>query len=106
MTVFTGYEWTVGQTGGKKSPFFEKNGFVWMGPNIRSPTSIGISTRPWANHRSDTLTQTSYEHIKSNMGDASCAILFIIRLRRAGIENSVQICYSARAYVLMVMLIR
>ena len=104
VTVFTGYEWTVGQTGGKKSPFFEKNGFVWMGPNIRSPTSI--STRPWANHRSDTLTQTSYEHIKSNMADASCAILFIIRLRRAGIENSVQICYSARAYVLMIMLIR
>ena len=41
VTVFTGYEWTVGQTGGKKSPFFEKNRFVWMGPNIRSPTSIG-----------------------------------------------------------------
>ena len=50
----------------------------------------GISTKPWANHRSDTLTQQSYEHIKSNMADASYAILFIIGLRRAGIENWVK----------------
>ena len=50
----------------------------------------GISTRPWANHRSDTLTQQSYEHIKSDLADASCAILFIIGFRRAGIENWVK----------------
>ena len=48
-------------------------------------TSTSISTRPWTNHSS--LTQTSCEHIKSNMADASSAILFIIGLRRAGIKN-------------------
>ena len=55
----------------------------------RNGVDIGtsISTRPWANHRSDTLTQQSYEYIKSNL---ACAILFIIGFRRAGIENWVK----------------
>ena len=58
----------------------------------RNGVDIGtsISTRPWANHRSGTLTQQSYEHIKSNLADSSCAILFIIGFRRAGIENWVK----------------
>ena len=29
--VFTGYVWTVGQTGGKIYPFTNKNGHVWTG---------------------------------------------------------------------------
>ena len=33
-----------------------------------------------------TLTQTSCEHIKSNMADEVSAIFFMIGLRRAGIE--------------------
>ena len=32
VTVFTGYVWMVGQTGGKKNPFSNKNGYVWTGP--------------------------------------------------------------------------
>ena len=52
--------------------------------------STSISTRPWTNHRSLWPRQTSCKHIKSNMADASSAILFIIGLRRAGIENWVK----------------
>ena len=37
-----------------------------------------------------TLTQTSCEHMKSSIADASSAILFIIGLRRADIENWVK----------------
>ena len=32
LTVFTGYVWTVGQTGRKKPPFSNENGYMWTGP--------------------------------------------------------------------------
>ena len=32
VTVVTGYVWTVGQTGEKKTPFSNKNGYVRTGP--------------------------------------------------------------------------
>ena len=51
--------------------------------------SKNISTRPWTNH-TVTLTQTSCGLVKSNMADASSAILFIIELRRASMENWVK----------------
>ena len=38
MTVFTEYVWTVGQTGEKKYPFSNKNGYLWTGPNFHSLT--------------------------------------------------------------------
>ena len=45
VTVFTGHEWTVGQTGEKKSPF-KKNGFVWMRPEpvtfFAVPVSVAV----------------------------------------------------------------
>ena len=34
VTVFTEKVWTTGQTGGKKSPFSNKNGYVWTEPNF------------------------------------------------------------------------
>ena len=32
LTVFTGCVWTVGQTGRKKPPFSNENGYMWTGP--------------------------------------------------------------------------
>ena len=35
VTVLTGYVWMVGQTGGKKSPFSNQNGYLWTGPKCK-----------------------------------------------------------------------
>ena len=46
VTVFTGHEWTVGQTGEKNLRLKKKNGFVWMGPEpvtfFAVPVSVAV----------------------------------------------------------------
>ena len=54
-----------------------------------------------------TLIQISCEHIKGNMADEASAILFITELRKAQwYQELSQLCHSARAYVLMLILMR
>ena len=36
VTVFTEYDWTVGQTGEKIYPFSNQHGYLWTGPNFHS----------------------------------------------------------------------
>ena len=53
--------------------------------------STSISTKSWTNHKSlwprPRANSPSCKHMRSNMADEASAILFIIGLRRAGIEN-------------------
>ena len=58
---------------------------------------VDMSTKPWTNHKSlwprphaNTANSQSCKHMRSNMADEASAILFIIGLRRAGIENWVK----------------
>ena len=43
MTAFTEYVWTVSQTGGKKSPFSNKNGYEWTASKSRSRSLQGLT---------------------------------------------------------------
>ena len=56
---------------------------------LPSENGVDISTRLWTNHR-PLWPRPHCEHIKSNMVDKVSVILFIIELRRAGIENWVK----------------
>ena len=61
---------------------------------LTSENWVDISTKPWTNHKSfwprRHANSPSCKHMRSNMGDEASAILFIIGLRRAGIENWVK----------------
>ena len=74
---------------------------AWVLTDVLDSSSLPLSTFPfdWKRGRHKhklkhkdvvqsyaTLTQTSCEHIKSNMADEVSAIFFMIGLRRAGIE--------------------
>ena len=71
----------------------QKNGQVCLSLCLTSENGVdistSISTRPRTNHRS--FWPRPHANIsKATMADASSAILFIVGLRRAGIENRVK----------------